>query len=83
VGGAAFLIADIHTAGASPMSGTSGCSPLSQNAACLIPEPCTHYDYAHFVQKLPQNDPPEAFGQHLKADTSSPIHESNALLSAV
>jgi dynein heavy chain len=56
---------------------------LSVNTAYFVPDPTTAADYLQFVNRMPANDPPDAFGQHPNADLSSLIQESGALLSTI
>ncbi|KAH0787434.1 dynein heavy chain 2, axonemal [Histomonas meleagridis] len=56
---------------------------LSTNTSYYVPDPTSLNDYIQYVNKLPTNDLPDAFGQHPNADISKLIKESNALLSTI
>jgi dynein heavy chain, axonemal len=56
---------------------------LSDSPIYVVPPDGEYDSYVSYVETLPSNDPPAAFGQHPNADIQSAIEDSRDLLLAV
>ncbi len=57
--------------------------PLSELDKYFIPDDGELGSYKDYINKLPPNDPPAAFGQHPNADIASQIQETNDFLGTI
>jgi len=56
---------------------------LSTLSTYYIPEDNSLASYRNYVKDLPMNEPPEAFGQHVNAEISSSIQDTESMLATI